>query len=131
MKTFGFILCNNGPGGRFARSARGVRLYAISENSAGAGLIYSEDLPMPYREGTFDSIAFFFRNLDHPVTAAKFRIEFIQCGADSGSGPRVSQVFAFGGHLDLNTLAGAVRPRNNDVAAMLPAFLKEISSSTK
>jgi hypothetical protein len=116
----------------FGRAFRSFKLLAWNEDSGKFEPFYSEGVPVPYGAGYCATMLFVFRNLETPVTARRFRAEFVQndCGR-AGLGPRVTQLSGFSQFLNLPMVAGAVHNPNPTFQFDVARVLDEMSRAQK
>lgn len=108
LRSFGFIAMHDSFLGSFQRALRTIRLFARSGPGEEFKPVYAEELTVPYGAGEHHSMLFLFRNLETPVTASQFRVEFVQHGTGMYNGPRVTQLYGFGSQLNWPIISTAI-----------------------
>jgi hypothetical protein len=109
IRSFGLVGFHQPADQWFERSFRMFRLFTWNDAEGKYAAIYSEEIPVPYGNGYFSSLLYLFRNLDAPVTAQRFKAEFVQNGAGPYFGPRVIALYGFTNTLSLTTAIAALQ----------------------
>jgi hypothetical protein len=108
VRSFGLIGAHETALNEFIRAFRGFRLYARPEGDRNYSVLCEETVPVPYGTGYCGSLLVRFRNLQTPVTARHFRIEFIQNGSGAYHGARAVELYGFGVPLSSSLIAAAL-----------------------
>jgi hypothetical protein len=108
VQSFGLIGGHETALNAFIRAFRGFRLYARPEGEQQYRLLCEENVPVPYGSGYCGTLLVRFRNLQTPVTARKFRVEFIQNGAGTYHGARAIELYGFDEQLSSSLITAAL-----------------------
>lgn len=114
LQSFGLIGAHETAFNGYLRAFRGFRLLARRDGDEQFALLHDECVPVPYGSGYCGSLLVRFRNLQKPVTARSFRVEFIQNGTGTYHGARAIELFGFDAPLSPSLIAAALE--NQEVA---------------
>lgn len=109
VRSFGLIASHDAAFYGFQRAFRSFRLLARHDASEPFTLVYAENIPVPYGEGPFSCMLYLFRNLETPLLARQFRVEFVQNGQGPWHGPRAIELYGFGDKLNAPMVMAALQ----------------------